>query len=112
MINILMELEQNEFYNSSKINNGGGYSQPIVLFELNGSMGFYQDLSCGDFGNRFTVKFDNRVYHYDEIGKSGFSNYDIYSQFGDEYREFINEFENIFGVRILTKKEVREWFRG
>jgi hypothetical protein len=108
MINIITVKEQNEFYNSSKINNGGGYAQPIVLFEVNGTPGFYQDLSCGDFGKRFTVKFDNRIYECDEVGKFSLADYEYYSEFGDEYLEFIDEFESVFGVRILTISEAQQ----
>ena len=50
--------EQNEFYNSAKSSNGGGYSQPckVTIFEYEGEQYkfVYNSTSCGDFGSRFT----------------------------------------------------------
>lgn len=51
-------IEQNEFYNSKKSDNGGGYSQPckVTIFEYEGEQYkfVYNSTSCGDFGSRFT----------------------------------------------------------
>lgn len=50
--------EQNEFYDSAKSNDGGGYSQPckVTIFEYEGEQYkfVYNSTSCGDFGSRFT----------------------------------------------------------
>lgn len=50
--------EQNEFYDPTKSNNGGGYSQPCrkTFFEYEGEQYelVFNDTSCGDFGSRFT----------------------------------------------------------
>lgn len=50
--------EQNAFYDPDKANNGGGYSQPLkkTTFEWQGEEYefVYDDMSCGDFGSRFT----------------------------------------------------------
>lgn len=50
--------EQNEFYNTEKSNNGGGYSQPcrVTVFEYEGEAYkfIYNSTSCGNFGSRFT----------------------------------------------------------
>ena len=50
--------EQNEFCDSAKSNDGGGYSQPckVTIFEYGGEQYkfVYNSTSCGDFGSRFT----------------------------------------------------------
>ena len=50
--------EQNEFFDLNKSSNGGGYSQPLkkVAFEYEGEEYefVYDDMSCGDFGSRYT----------------------------------------------------------
>ena len=50
--------EQNEFFDLNKSNNGGGYSQPLkkTTFEWEGEEYefVYDDMSCGDFGSRYT----------------------------------------------------------
>ena len=50
--------EQNAFYDLDKANNGGGYSQPLkkTNFEYEGEEYefVYDDMSCGDFGSRYT----------------------------------------------------------
>lgn len=50
--------EQNKFFDLNKSSNGGGYSQPLkkTTFEYEGEEYefVYDDMSCGDFGSRFT----------------------------------------------------------
>lgn len=61
------EIQQNDFYDSSKSNDGGGYYQPcrVTLFEYEGKIYkfVYNDTSCGDFGDRFTktLYLDDKV---------------------------------------------------
>ena len=57
---LVEEKEQNNFYDESRSNNGGGYHQPYQKyeFELGGKEYnlVYDDTSCGDFGARFNLK--------------------------------------------------------
>lgn len=59
---ITAEKEQNEFYNSSKANNGGGYHQPyyegFIFDRDNEDRYFFQfsNTSCGDFGTRYEIE--------------------------------------------------------
>lgn len=50
--------EQNEFYDVSRSNDGGGYSQPrrTTIFEYEGETYefIYNSTSCGGFGARFS----------------------------------------------------------
>lgn len=59
-VNILKVEQGNEFYDASKLNNGGGYDQPIITFEYKGIQGVYEDTSCGDFGTRESVEWDGK----------------------------------------------------
>lgn len=57
---LVEEKEQNNFYDPSRSNNGGGYHQPYQKyeFELDGKEYnlVYDDTGCGDFGARFNLK--------------------------------------------------------
>ena len=61
------EIQQNDFYDPSKSNDGGGYYQPrkTTIFEYEGKIYkfVYDDTSCGDFGDRFTkaLYLDDKV---------------------------------------------------
>lgn len=74
--------EQNEFYNSAKSNNGGGYSQPceVTIFEYEGEQYkfVYNSTSCGDFGSRFTKTLYKDDVVIDELEVDQVSNDDIW----------------------------------
>lgn len=60
-----VEIEQNEFANPDRAQNGGGYFQPYLEFEFDYDGSHYRfiidDTSCGDFGERYSkslIKID------------------------------------------------------
>ncbi|RIN92425.1 hypothetical protein [Mammaliicoccus sciuri] len=59
-ITIIEEVETNNFVDSSKEHNGGGYHQPKIIFEIAGKQGVFEDTSCGDFGTRFSVDWESK----------------------------------------------------
>ena len=81
-----VEHEQNEFYDPDKSNNGGGYSQPLkkTIFEYEGEEYefIYDNMSCGDFGRRYTktlykngVEIAKSVIN--EVDQDGYEDYDF-----------------------------------
>ena len=111
MIKVLNSVETNEFFNIEKSNNGGGYSQPKITFEYGGITGVYHDTSCGDFGTRFTVEWNGKKFELDEVqhGTCPDKNYRYVSTFSDADKNFIEEFEKLFGKKIMTIDEVEKW---
>lgn len=53
--------EQNSFADPRKANNGGGYHQPLIVCEMGTHTLVIDDTSCGDFGRRYTVRYDGIV---------------------------------------------------
>ena len=50
------EVEQNDFYDSRRCHDGGGYSQPHITIEFDDGISIViDDTSCGDFGSRVTA---------------------------------------------------------
>jgi hypothetical protein len=57
IINISEE-EQNEFYDSERCHNGGGYHQPRITVDFDdGGRVVISDTSCGEFGSRVDVAY-------------------------------------------------------
>lgn len=78
--------EQNEFFDLNKSSNGGGYSQPLkkTTFEYEGEEYefVYDDMSCGDFGRRYTkTLYKNGVEIaksiINEVDQDGYEDYDF-----------------------------------
>lgn len=69
-LNLISQTEQNTFFNASRQNNGGGYSQPLLTFKgeyNNCHLGvIISDTSCGEFGTRYNIAvvFNNKTYEY------------------------------------------------
>lgn len=76
---ILEVREQNPNADVEKSLNGGGYSQPFIKFIFNGIKGSIQDTSCGEFGERYFVKFGEKVYSVDAMG-NGKEEYSSFSK--------------------------------
>lgn len=59
-LNITSKQETNEFADSRKSQNGGGYSQPeykgTVTYNGEGCTFVFRDSSCGDFGTRYSLE--------------------------------------------------------
>lgn len=89
---ILKETQINEFYNPEKTNNGGGYDQNRVIFELNGIKGLFEDTSCGDFGTRFFLKYNGKATNWGTMERS-FN----YSEFSVDDPEF-ETLKDYFGI--------------
>ncbi len=101
--------EQNSFYDPDKANNGGGYSQPLkkVAFEYEGEEYefVYDDMSCGDFGRRYTkTLYKNGV----EIAKSVINEVDQdgYEEYG--FCVLIPLHMAMFRANLLTRHDCYE----
>ena len=68
MIKIIREEELNDFVDSLKCYNGGGYHQPLYEFEYKGKKGYFEDTSCGDFGRRYHLEWNGLHLNYDQVG--------------------------------------------
>lgn len=62
------ERELNECYDPDRCHNGGGYHQPDGEILYHGcEVGWYRDISCGDFGVRFDAKLGTMEVHIDTM---------------------------------------------
>jgi hypothetical protein len=95
--------EQNRFYDSRRTQNGGGYHQPLITFVFNGTTGYIDDSSCGDFGERIHIEYKDKCYSLDTIGE-----YDEYSSFSEECLEdkALAKHLNEAGYPISFKEEL------
>ena len=80
---ILNVREQNPNANSNTSINGGGYSQPLITFVFNGTTGYIDDSSCGDFGERIHIEYKDKSYCVDAVGREN----EEYSSFSKECLE-------------------------
>ena len=65
-------------------NNGGGYLQYSVTYEINGCTLEYEDTSCGDFGDRYSTTFGPYSYSYDGVSGDGeYSDFPTTQEVGD-----------------------------
>ena len=80
---ILKVEEQNPYVDPMKANNGGGYSQPLITFVFNGTTGYIDDSSCGDFGERIHIEYKDKSYCVDAVGREN----EEYSSFSKECLE-------------------------
>ena len=101
-INIISTVETNSFADSSRANNGGGYSQPLITFEFDGIEGTFKDNSCGDFGKRYEIRYNGKLWTYDTM--STWKNYTNFDRHED--RDFIQAIFNEFGFEIDNKEEI------
>ena len=95
-IKVLKKVETNSFADSSRSNNGGGYSQPLITFEFAGIKGEFKDSSAGEFGTRYEIRYGGKSYVYDSMSDYlNFTNFDMV-----EDAEFIAAVKEAFGVDI------------
>ena len=87
---ILKVEEQNPYVDPMKANNGGGYSQPLITFVFNGTTGYIDDSSCGDFGERIHIEYKDKSYCVDAVGREK-----------EEYSSFS---KNCLEDRLLSKQ--------
>lgn len=103
----ISRIETNEFYNPDKGFNGGGYSQPDIVFEYNGKTGTIEGRNAGMYGKRYWVKYDGKGFYrstrngadiaegdftvddieFIEAFNSKYKNYAI-KPFGKSYKEY------------------------
>ena len=95
--------ETNEFFQTGKGINGGGYSQPLIEGEYDGYFFTLHDPSCGEFGHRFSFEIDGYQYHYDGIGREEYESSDI----PQKYSEAIKVIGEELGFRFFTKEELK-----
>ena len=81
------EVDLNPYTDVRFCNNGEGYPQYSVTYEINGCTLEYEDTSCGDFGDRYSTTFGPYSYSYDGVSCGG-----EYSDFPTtkEMRNFLN----------------------
>ena len=107
----ISRVETNEFYNPDKAFNGGGYSQPDIVFEYNGKTGTIEGRNAGMYGKRYWVKYDGKGFYrstrngadiaegdftvddieFIEAFNSKYKNYAI-KPFGKSYKDFEKEY--------------------
>lgn len=92
-INYTIE-EQNPFADSERQNNGGGYHQPLIKGTFNDVAFMIDDMSCGDFGLRYSISYGTKQYVRDQINEVYFNN------FTKKDYEFI-KFVKTLGYKIL-----------
>lgn len=104
-IKILKTEQQNPFYDGNEGFNDGSYNQPLYTFEYDGKIGIFSDESCGDFGGHFTVVYDGKTAEWGSFYEEQAFNL-FYSQFDEfEYKNFITEIKQAFGVTMPTLQE-------
>ena len=99
---VLKYVQLNHFYNPDRSSNGGGYNQPYVEFIFNGIKGTFEDTSCGDFGTRYHLQWNNFSAYRDTVG-GGNSYYSDFSSSNPEHVELLNK------IYKLTGRYVRTW---
>lgn len=107
----ISRVETNEFYNPDKGFNGGGYSQPDIVFEYNGKTGTIEGRNAGMYGRRYWVKYDGKGFYrstrngaditegdftvddidFIEAFNSRYKNYAI-KPFGKSYKDFEKQY--------------------
>lgn len=99
---IVTEEQTNPFANPEKSRNGGGYDQPLIKFRLEGKEGTFHNTSCGEFGERYSLDWNNKSFDLDEVG----SNRNYYSNFNERDKEIIAIFNEFFDIKILLESEI------
>ena len=99
-INIISEVEMNDFANLSLANNGGGYHQPQFKFVYDGLEGVFSDSSCGDFGSRYSLDFNGKQFRWGSM--LGNREQDVHMDVKDLafYKEFVGAFLSAFGKKV------------
>lgn len=89
--------EQNAFANVEKQNNGGGYHQPLIKGTFNDVPFMVDDTSCGDFGLRYSIDYDNKYLVVNQIDMI------YHNDFTQDDYEFI-KFIDTLGYHIVLEK--------
>ncbi len=105
IFNLISKVEQNPFVNPRKANNGGGYSQPRIDFTLRGIRGFISDTSCGDFGDRVEIVYDDKEYYIDSVSREE-EEYSDFSKFKHSDIQAVKEIKEYTGYKIRFKEEI------
>ena len=102
---IINWVEQNPFVDPTKANNGGGYSQPRIDFTFKGIKGFINDTSCGDFGERLEIAYNDKIYYCDYVSGNNVE-YSDFSKVKDS--DIVKEIEKHTGYKIYFKEELKK----
>lgn len=86
MIKVLKIKQGNPHFDPRKQNDGGGYDQPIVTFEKDRIIGTYHNSSCGDFGSRHRLEWNDKVEIWGTM-EPDFNYHDDFNE--DEFDEII-----------------------
>ena len=109
----ISRVETNEFYNPDKGFNGGGYSQPDIVFEYDGKTGTIEGRNAGMYGKRYWVKYDGKGFYRStrngaDIAEGDFTVDDI------EFIEAFNSKYKNYTIKPFAKsyKEYDKWYIG
>lgn len=109
----ISRVETNEFYNPDKGFNGGGYSQPDIVFEYNGKTGTIEGRNAGMYGKRYWVKYDGKGFYRStrngaDIAEGDFTVDDI------EFIEAFNSKYKNYAIKPFSKsyKEYEKQYIG
>ncbi len=99
----IKKTETNRFYDPEKVNNGGGYSQPLYNIFFDDDRLCIMDYSCGEFGTRYYAVLDstNQGACWGTM-LNGF----VHSDFTNDDKELIDMVEEATGIRIPMKEEI------
>ncbi len=98
----IIEVEQGDpFYDEAKTNNGGGYNQPIIRFNLDGIEGVFRDMSCVDFGTHYHLEWDRCTAAWgDQVEVEYVPEYNSDFDPSNVYHQFLNR---VFDVPFMDE---------
>ena len=99
-LRVIEWVETNPHYDPERSCNGGGYSWPEYRFRIGNSrkIGILEDTSCGDFGERWIIKYGNKIAVFDEVGCAPrfYSNFSVKKDW-----KIARKIYNTFGIDVL-----------
>lgn len=100
--------ETNGFADPATANNGGGYSQPKIVVRWENWRIEITDLSCGDFGSRYTAFAQSRqsVKTHSAAWGSMYRADEISSDFTAAHKAMLDDVRRLTGYHIPTKDEI------
>ena len=107
--NNVTTMECNEFYDVERCHNGGGYSQPktVIDFDDGTTMTIY-DTSCGEFGSRVNVEYEDCGEILAECGYGSMVDYPFSTFEREKHGELLEHVYNLTGYRLITVEDIVE----
>jgi hypothetical protein len=100
--------ETNGFADPATANNGGGYSQPKIVVRWDCWRIEITDLSCGDFGSRYTARAQDlrTVETQSAYWGSMYRADEISSDFTAAHKAMLDDVYRLTGYHIPTRDEI------